>query len=123
MNKERKPQFIITSERLKGAMEAVNINASTLSQRTGVSEQSISQYVNGFHAPSNITAGKLATALNCNPLYLMGFEEHNLKESDQKEDATAAELVERIRAMDEGKKALVKQYLDLLDRINENKEK
>lgn len=64
MNKERKPQFIITSERLKGAMEAVNINASTLSQRTGVSEQSISQYVNGFHAPSNITAGKLATALN-----------------------------------------------------------
>ncbi|MFR6462050.1 MAG: helix-turn-helix domain-containing protein [Anaerostipes hadrus] len=39
-----------------------------------VSKASISQYLNGSHAPSNISSGKMAKILNVNPVWLMGFD-------------------------------------------------
>ncbi|MFR2169682.1 MAG: hypothetical protein ACLS54_03025 [Anaerostipes hadrus] len=34
----------------------------------------MSQYLNGSHAPSNISSGKMAKILNVNPVWLMGFD-------------------------------------------------
>ena len=50
----------ITSKRLQIAMSR--------------SKASISQYVNGSHKPSNISSGKMASILDVNPLWLMGFD-------------------------------------------------
>lgn len=64
---------LITSQRLKEAMSEAGINAQELSDRSGVGKSSISQYVNGSHAPSNITAYKIGKVLNVKPEWLMAL--------------------------------------------------
>ena len=64
----------ITSNRIKQAMNNMNITAQELSEKSGVSKASISQYVNGSHKPSNISAPKLAKVLKVNSMWLMGFD-------------------------------------------------
>lgn len=63
-----------TARRLSEAMAKKNMTAKELSEKSGVSEPSISQYLHGVFAPKNISAGKMAKALDCDPLWLMGFE-------------------------------------------------
>ena len=63
-----------TSERLIMALDRLNMKAQELSDRSGVNKASISQYVNGTHAPSNISAGKMASVLGVSPVWLMGFD-------------------------------------------------
>lgn len=63
-----------TAKRLKLAMDNKNLTAKQLSDKSGVSEPSISQYVHGTFAPRNKTAAKLAKVLQVNPMWLMGFD-------------------------------------------------
>lgn len=82
----------ITAKRLKVAMENANIKAQELAERSGLNKASISQYVNGTHAPSNISAGKMAVVLGVNPVWLMGFDVPIREESSGSyyfDDATA----------------------------------
>lgn len=64
----------ITAKRLSLALSNANLKPQELADRSGVSKSSISQYVNGSHAPSNISSGKMAKVLNVSPLWLMGFD-------------------------------------------------
>lgn len=64
----------ITAERIRTIMSIRDITAAELSERSGVLKSSVSQYVNGSSAPSNVNAGKLASVLGCNPVWLMGFD-------------------------------------------------
>lgn len=64
----------VTANRLKQAMNNINISAQELADKSGVSKASISQYVNGSHKPSNISAPKLAKVLMVNAMWLMGFD-------------------------------------------------
>lgn len=63
-----------TAKRLKLAMDNKNLTAKQLSDKSGVSEPSISQYIHGTFAPRNKTAAKLAKVLQVNPMWLMGFD-------------------------------------------------
>ena len=63
----------LTAQRLKKALSDLNMKPQELADRSGVSKASISQYVNGSHAPSNISSGKMGKILSVNPLWLMGF--------------------------------------------------
>ena len=63
-----------TAKRLMKALSDKNMRAQELANITGIGKSSISQYVNGSHAPSNISAGKMAKALEVSPLWLMGFD-------------------------------------------------
>ena len=63
-----------TSKRLRIAMDKEMITAKQLSEKSGVSEPSISQYLHGTFAPKNITAAKLAKVLDVNPMWIMGFD-------------------------------------------------
>lgn len=51
-----------------------NMTAKELAEQSGVSESSISQYINGNHKPSNISSGKVARVFGINPLWLMGYD-------------------------------------------------
>lgn len=62
-----------TAKRIRQAMEECDISQRVLSLQAGVSEASISQYINGSHTPGNKTAQLLGNALNVSPLWLMGF--------------------------------------------------
>lgn len=63
-----------TARRMKYILDIRGISPAELATMSGVSKSSISQYVNGSHAPSNISAGKMAPFLRVNPLWLMGFD-------------------------------------------------
>lgn len=67
-------KYPLTAQRIKEAMERKGIIAKDLADRSGVNKSSISQYVNGSHAPSNISAGKMAEVLGVDPAWLMGFD-------------------------------------------------
>lgn len=64
----------ITAKRLQIAMDQQHMKAQELATRSGLNKASISQYINGTHAPSNISAGKMAAVLNVNPVWLMGYD-------------------------------------------------
>ena len=64
----------LTAQRLKKALSDLNMKPQELADRSGVSKASICQYVNGSHAPSNISSGKMGKILSVNPLWLMGFD-------------------------------------------------
>lgn len=67
-------KYELTAKRLKTALDKYSMKPQELSEKSGVSKASISQYINGSHTPSNISSGKIATVLNVNPLWLMGFD-------------------------------------------------
>lgn len=64
----------LTAKRLRIALSNNNMKPQELADKTGVNKASISQYINGSHKPSNISAGKIGEALNVEPLWLMGFD-------------------------------------------------
>lgn len=64
----------LTAKRLQLSMNNAGLSAQELSNQSKVAKASISQYVNGSHKPSNISSGKMASVLNVNPLWLMGFD-------------------------------------------------
>ena len=72
-------KFELTSKRIRQALSEAQMSARELAEKTGVREASISQYVNGYHKPSNISAGKIGNVLNVNPLWLMGFDAPMIK--------------------------------------------
>ena len=63
-----------TARRLQDALDRKGMTAAELAKKSGVSKSSISQYLNGSHAPSNISSAKMAEVLGVNALWLMGFE-------------------------------------------------
>lgn len=67
-------KFEETARRLRAALDENNMKPQELSERSGVSKSSISQYVNGSHKPSNISAGKMGAVLGVSPMWLMGFD-------------------------------------------------
>ena len=64
----------LTAKRLIFALDRINMKAQELADRTGLNKASISQYVNGTHSPSNLSAGKMAKVLGVSPVWLMGFD-------------------------------------------------
>ena len=70
----------LTAKRMQLALSNANMIPQELAEKSGVSKSSISQYVNGSHAPSNISSGKIGEVLGVNPLWLMGFDV-DMKES------------------------------------------
>ena len=57
--------------RLKQAMEAENISAKELSDKTGISEATISRYLSGKFVPKQKRTYALAVALGVDPAYLI----------------------------------------------------
>lgn len=96
----------ITAKRLKKALDNNNMIPQELAEKSEVSKASISQYLSGMHAPSNISSGKMAKVLKVEPLWLMGFDvpmkkidapPESLAEQDAKLPKKIALLTERDR--------------------------
>lgn len=77
-----------TAKRLTLALSNANMKPQELADKSGVSKASISQYVNGSHAPSNISSGKMASILKVNPLWLMGFDVPMIEEKASNDQPT-----------------------------------
>lgn len=93
--KERSRDRII--ELIEEFCPDTNRKQQAFADMCGVSKFSISQYVNGTNAPGNITAAKIASKCNVDPLWVMGFDvpKHGVEKLEQQEyyhnDETAKE--------------------------------
>lgn len=87
----------LTARRIRQAMAEKSITARELAKRSGIRESSVSHYVNGTHAPSNLSAGSMAKVLGVSPVWLMGFDVP-MKEPSKEEkyyiDEKAREIAE-----------------------------
>lgn len=60
--------------RFNKALSARNIKPVELSEKTGISESTISQYRSGYAKPKEKKLALIADALNVNPTWLMGLD-------------------------------------------------
>lgn len=74
----------ITALRLKEALSDLDMKPQELADRSGVSKASISQYLSGSHAPSNISSGKMGKILRVEPMWLMGFDVSKKKRANSR---------------------------------------
>lgn len=64
----------LTAKRIQLALSNSNMRPQELADKADIGKASISQYVNGSHAPGNRSAEKIGKILKVNPLWLMGFD-------------------------------------------------
>jgi transcriptional regulator with XRE-family HTH domain len=109
-----------TSKRLRIAMDKKMITAKQLSEKSGVSEPSISQYLHGTFAPKNITAAKLAKVLDVNPMWIMGFDVNKNPKDDvekfletSKEYTQITELIQKLNS--DGLQKLIERAEELTE--------
>lgn len=116
----------LTAKRLRLALSNKNMKPQELSDKSGVNKASVSQYVNGSHKPSNISAGKMADILDVDPLWLMGFDVPMKRQVSDEDIGNAFandnlfEVIDNISALSPQEKNHFTNYLQLLE-INRKK--
>lgn len=119
-------KYEITARRLRQALENKDLRPIDLSERTGIAKSSISQYCNGIHAPSNLTAGAMAEVLGVDPLWLMGFDVPEKPADPDKEnnslwtrvsaDPKLVSALEKYLSLPQDKKDVLLTLVDMLSK-------
>lgn len=109
----------ITAKRLQIALLSANMSQQELVEKTGIHKASISQYINGVHAPSNINASKIGEILEVEPLWLMGFNVKMKKEFSYDEGTKDAEFIKKFSLLTQRDKEIV---LNLMNSMITKKE-
>ena len=104
----------LTAKRLQLALSNMGISQQELADKSGVSKASISQYVNGSHAPGNISAKKMGKVLNVESMWLMGFDVEMRKEISSESANEDMELVKKFSLLNERDKKVVMSLMDFL---------
>lgn len=65
---------MLFSQRLKKALEELNVTQTELCKRTDIPKSAMSQYVSGNFQPKQDRLYKIADSLNISPAWLMGYE-------------------------------------------------
>lgn len=104
----------LTAKRLKKALDESGLTQQELVVKSGVSKFSVSQYINGSHAPSNISAGKMGKVLNVNPLWLMGFDVEMRKTISPESASNDFDFLEKFSLLNEHDKQVI---LDTMDKM------
>ena len=60
-------------DRFRQALEARNMKAVEVSEKTGISQSTLSQYLSGYSTPKPDRLGKIAEALDVDYTWLLGF--------------------------------------------------
>lgn len=102
----------LTAKRLQLALSDMGISQQELAEKSGVSKASISQYVNGSHAPSNISSGKMGKVLNVEPMWLMGFDVEMRKEISSESAKNDIAFLEKFSLLNKRDKKIVMSMID-----------
>lgn len=97
-----------TSQRLREAMAEANMKQADLARATGLSKGGISNYVIGRYEPKSDIISKLANALNCSEMWLMGYDVPKERKKNTPDEIQ----------LTEGEK----EFLELFRRIPEDKQ-
>ena len=109
----------LTAKRLQIALSNKEMKPQELADKSGVSKSSISQYVNGSHAPGNISAKKMGKVLNVEPMWLMGFDVEMRKDFSSKSAKEDIEFLEKFSLLNSRDKKIV---LNMIDSMLSSKE-
>lgn len=101
-----------TAKRLQKALSESNMNQQELADKSGVSKASISQYINGSHAPGNISAGKIGKILKVEKLWLMGFDVEMKKEISSESANSDMILLQKFSLLNERDKKIIMSTID-----------
>ncbi len=113
-------KYELTAKRLQMALDNAGISQQELSEKSGVSKSSISQYINGTHAPSNISSGKMGKVLNVNPVWLVGFDVEMRKEQSSESAKKDIAYLEKFSLLKERDKKIVMSLIDTMLSIKES---
>lgn len=106
-----------TAQRMRQILDERGITQTQLSEATGISRASISQYVNGVHTLSNLSAEVIGTYTHVNPLWLMEFD----VDKDEPLCGSPAihvsveemALIDRYRKADNTTKSIIRKILNI----------
>lgn len=88
-------EFVSTfKERLNEALFIREMKPKDLSERTGISESTISQYRSGYAKPKEDKLAIISNALDVNPVWLMGLNVPMELDDPIKIDETSANVIE-----------------------------
>ena len=104
-----------TSQRLREAMEAAHMKQADLARATELSKGGISNYVMGRYEPKSDIVSKLAKALNCSEMWLMGYDVPKERKTNSPDEPklTAGEemLLKLFRQIPEENRAMVLEMI------------
>lgn len=106
-----------SSRRLRQILQEKDMKQQELSDKSGVSKASISQYMNGDIIPSNVSAGKMATVLDVNPVWLMGYDIPREMKSGAEQAAKDFDFFQKYSSLTERDKQIV---MDLMNSMLSN---
>lgn len=95
--------------RLKKAMDARNMKAVDLVERTGIHKGTISYYLSGKSTPKSDKLYLISKALDVSEAWLLGYDVGMARTQAQKNNDTIASIVVRLRTDDE--------FLDVVDAL------
>ena len=95
--------------RLKKAMDAKNMKAVDLCERTGIPKGAVSYYLNGRSVPKADRLYLISKALDVSEAWLLGYDVGMARTQAQKNNDTIASIVVKLRADSE--------FLDVVDAL------
>ena len=87
--------------RLKKAMNARNLKAVDLVERTGIPKGAISYYLSGRSTPKSDRLYLIAKTLDVSEAWLLGYDVPTARTKEQKNNDTIASIVVKLRTDDE----------------------
>lgn len=63
----------IIKDRLNQALALRGMSASDLAKKSGLAKSSVSRYLSGENIPRSIAIGKMSTALDVSPAWILGY--------------------------------------------------
>ena len=108
-------------ERLIKIMNEKDIKQPELSLMTGITQSSISDYINGKYSPKQDKIDLLAKALGVSPTYLLGYEE-DFQESSKIENEDYAWIARNAKKLSDEKKKKLKEIMKLTFDFLDNEE-
>lgn len=102
-------------KRLNQLMNENNISQNKLSEITGITQSSISDWANGKYKPRQDKVYLLSEALKVSPAYLLGYSDN--KNLDQKSITNNTSKIDKLfnQLNDEGKEKAIAYTQDLVD--------
>ena len=86
-----------TAERLLEAMNDIGMQPADLAKAANIDKGSLSRYLSGEREPKQITANKMAIALNVSEMWLWGYDVPKERDVKQKENDDLVEITVRMR--------------------------
>jgi transcriptional regulator with XRE-family HTH domain len=97
MNKENSKRPAELKDRLREALDGLQMKPIELAEKTGVPKSMVSYYLSGKSTPKADRVYKMAQALGVNEAWLLGYNVPKVRTAEQKKNDTLVDVVSKLR--------------------------